>query len=84
MFFILTRISWPKNGGEKKRETIFQEKHEQCQQKMLKKSSQKMRKHVFYIHTNIVNKKWGGKNAKQFFQKNSNSASKKCWDKKSS
>jgi len=90
-----------------------------------KKSSQKVRKGVFYIHTNIVTKKWRGnaqnnfsriipivraknfgkkivakkceksflysheyrdekmgeKRAKQFFQKHTNSASKKCWEK---
>ena len=27
-FFIFTRISWPKNGGKKTRETIFPETHE--------------------------------------------------------
>jgi len=35
----------------------------------------------FYIHTNIVTKKWGKKRAKQFFQKHTNSARKKCWEK---
>ena len=40
-----------------------------------------MRKSFFYIHTNIVTKKWGKKSAKQFFQKLTNSASKKCWGK---
>ena len=43
-----------------------------------------VRKHVFYIHTNIVTKKLGGERAKQFFQKNTNSASKKKLGKKSS
>ena len=34
-----------------------------------------MRKNVFYIHTNIVTKKLGGKKrAKEFFQKHTNSA----------
>ena len=92
-----------------------------------KKSSEKSAKYFFYIHTNIVTKNWGGKNArnnfsrntlivraknvgeqivgkrcdkrflysheyrdqkiggtkraKQFFQKHTNSASKKCWGK---
>ena len=92
-----------------------------------KNSRKKVRKTFFYIHTNIVTKKWGGnaqnnfsrntrivrskngkklrkevrktifysyeypdqkmvekKRAKQFFQKHTNSASKKCWGKNSS
>ena len=40
-----------------------------------------MRKTFLYIHTNIVTKKWGEKRAKQFFQKHTNSANKKCWGK---
>ena len=46
-----------------------------------KKSSEKSEKNVLYIHTNIVTKKWGGKRAKQFFQKHKNSAIKKCMEK---
>jgi len=41
----------------------------------------KVRKKVFYIHTNIVTKK---KRAKHFFQKHTNSASKKYFEKISS
>jgi len=41
----------------------------------------KVRKTFFYIHTKIVTKKWGGKRAKQFFQKHTNSARKKCSEK---
>ena len=33
-----------------------------------KKSSEKRAKKVFYIHTNIVNKKWWEKRSKQFFR----------------
>ena len=40
----------------------------------------KVRKNVFYIHTNMVTKN-GGKNARKFLQKHTNSASKKCWEK---
>jgi len=67
------------------REIIFPETYEYCEQKMLgKKSSQKSAKNVFYIHTNIVTKKWEGKKrAKQFFQKQTNGAIKKCWGKTS-
>ena len=32
-FIIFTRISWPKKGGEKTRETIFPETHEECEEK---------------------------------------------------
>ena len=71
--------------GEKKARNNFSKKTRTLPAKnVVKKSSQKVRIHVFYIHMNIVNKKWGEKSAKQFFQKNTNSASKKCWDKKSS
>jgi len=46
-----------------------------------KKSSERSEKNVFFIHTNIVTNKWGGKRGKQFFQKHKNSASTKCWGK---
>jgi len=32
-----------------------------------KKSSEKSEKTFFYIHTNIVTKKWGGKTRETFF-----------------
>jgi len=68
--------------GGKKRETQFFQKHTNSATKNVgKKSSQKVRKSVFYIRKNIVTKKWGEKRAKQFFQKLKNSASKKCWEK---
>ena len=42
----------------------------------------KREKNVFYIHTNIVTKNGRGKKrAKQFFQKHTNGAIKKCWEK---
>ena len=60
-----------KNRGKKATETIFPDTHEKCEQKMLGKiSSQKVRKHVFCIHTKIVTKKWGGKNARNNFSRN--------------
>jgi len=51
-----------------------------------KKSGKKDRRekgriNVFYIHTNIVTQKGGGKRAKQVFQKHTISASKKCCEK---
>jgi len=46
-----------------------------------KNRRKKVRKNVFYIHTNIVFRKWGEKRVKQFCQQNPNSASNKCWEK---
>ena len=47
-----------------------------------KKSSEKSSKNVFlYSHEYRDQKMWGKKHAKQFFQKNTNSANKKCWEK---
>jgi len=46
-----------------------------------KNCRKKVRKTFFYIHTNIVTKKWGKKLAKQCFQKHTNSGSKKVWKK---
>ena len=37
---------------------------------MEKNRQEKVRKHVFYKHTNIVIKKWGENNARKFFSKN--------------
>ena len=49
---------------------------------LVKKSSGKSAKYVFlYSHEYRDQKKRGEKSAKQFFQKHSNSASKKCWGK---
>ena len=41
----------------------------------------KSAKKRFYIHTNIITKKWGEKRAKQFMQEHTNRASKKCREK---
>ena len=35
-----------------------------------KNRQEKVRKHVYYKHTNIVTKKWGEKNARKFFSTN--------------
>ena len=37
---------------------------------MKKNRPEKVRKHVFYKHTNIVTKKWGEKTREKFFSKN--------------
>ena len=67
---------------EKTRETIIPETPIVPAKKCWEKNSRKiLRKNVFYIHTNIVNKTWWKKRAKLFFQKHTNSACKKCWEK---
>jgi len=52
----------------KKRKKQFVLKHTNSAGKIVgEKSSEKMQKKVFYIHTNIVTKKGGKKRALQFF-----------------
>jgi len=64
---------------EKTRETMFPETHRQSERKMLgKKSSQKSAKNFFLNLHEYRDQKRGGKRAKQYFQKHTNSASKKC------
>jgi len=54
--------------GGKKRETQFFQKHTNSATKNVgKKSSQKVRKSVFYIRNNIVTKKMGGKTRETIF-----------------
>ena len=64
--------------GEKTRETIFPETHEEWTHNVWKKIvGKKCEATFFYIHTNIVTKKWVGKKcANLFFQKHTNSARK--------
>jgi len=50
---------------------------------MEKNRLEKVRKHVFYKHKNIVTKKSGEKTREEIFQKHTGSVSKK-WKKKSS
>ena len=72
-------------GGEKSEKKILPETHAYREQKAAeKKRLVKVRKHVFYNHTNIVTKKWGGKKReKKFFQKHTYIASYKRWEKSS-
>jgi len=51
---------------------------------MEKDRLEKVRKHVFYKHTNIVIKKWGKKNARKKFSKNTRIGYPKIVEKKSS
>jgi len=46
-----------------------------------KNRRKKVRKSVFYIRKNIVTKKLGKETRDTFFQKHTNSATKKCWEK---
>jgi len=71
-----------KFGGKTTRETIFPEKHEWCDQKMLGKNHRKyVRKNVFLYSHKYRDQKIGEKRAKQFFQKHTNGSLKKCWEK---
>ena len=74
-----------KKWGEKKRETIFSEKHEYCHLEMLGKiSSQKSAKTLFlYSHENR-DQKMGGKNARNKFSRNTRIVRAKKLGKKSS
>jgi len=58
-------------GGKKLEENFFPKTHVYREIKTMEKNSlEKVRKHVFYENTNIVTKKWGGKNARKIFSKN--------------
>jgi len=49
---------------------------------MEKNRLEKVRKYVFYKHTNIVTKKWVGKKREEkIFKKHTNRVSKNCWKK---
>ena len=55
-------LALTKKWGEKTHETIFPETHEECDQKCWGKNRRKkVRKNLFYFHTNIVTKKLGEK-----------------------
>jgi len=57
--------------GEKTRGTISPETPIMREKYVGEKNRwKKVRKHVFYIHTNIVTKKWGEKNARNNFSRN--------------
>ena len=59
-----------KNGGKKREKKIFPETYRFRKQTTMEKNRQeKVRKHVFYKHTNIVIKKWGEKTREKIFPK---------------
>ena len=53
--------------GGKTRETIFQKHTNSAKKKLEKNRRKKGRKTFFYIHTNIVTKKWGDKTSETIF-----------------
>ena len=56
--------------GEKSEKKFLPETNVYCEQKTMEKNRlEKVRKHVFYKHLNIVTKKGGG-NARKFFSRN--------------
>ena len=60
-----------KNGGKKSEKKILPESYVYREQKTMEKNRmEKVQKHVFYKHPNIVTKKWGEKNARKFFSRN--------------
>jgi len=62
--FINTRISFQKHGGKKREKKFFPEKQVYRELKTMEKNRlEKVRKHVFYKHTNIVTKKSWEKHA---------------------
>ena len=57
-----------KIGGTKRAKQFFQKHTISASKKCLEKNRQKkVRKMVFYIQTNIVTKKWGGKTRETIF-----------------
>jgi len=62
-------------GGENAKKFFFQKHRFRKQTTMEKNRLEKVRKHVFYKHTNIVTKKWGEKREKNLFQKHTYIAS---------
>jgi len=69
--------------GEKKRaKQFFQKQSNNASKKCWGKiSSGKSAKNFFYIHTNIVIKKWGDKMSETIFPETHESASKTIWEK---
>ena len=59
-----------KSGGKNARKKNFQNHRFRTETMMEKNRLDRVRKHVFYKHTNIVTKKWGEKNARKIFSKN--------------
>jgi len=70
-----------KNGGKKREKNFFQKHRFRKQTTMEKNRQEKVRKHVFYKHTNIVIKKWGKKTQENFFSRNTRISLQKRWKK---
>ena len=60
-----------KNGRKKFEKIFFPETHSFRKQTTMEKNRlERVRKHVFYKHTNIVTKKWGEKTREIIFSRN--------------
>jgi len=81
-FFIFTRITRPKKGGKNARYN-FSRNTRIVRAKMLGKrsSGKRAKKRFLYSHEYRDQKRGQKKRVKQFFQKLTNSAGKKCWEK---
>ena len=71
------------NGGKKSEKKFLPESYAYREQKTMEKNRmEKVQKHVFYKHTNILTKKWGGgKTRENFFPETQYIASFKRWKK---
>ena len=71
--------------GGKTRETIFPETRIIRAKNVVEKNCRKkLRKTFFYIHTDIVTRKWGEKNSRNNFSRNTRIVREKMFGKKSS
>jgi len=68
--FLKTHEYCDQKWVEKTRKKIFSRNRFRKQTTMEKNRLEKVRKHVFQKHTNIVTKKWGRKNARKNFSRN--------------
>ena len=74
-----------KNGGKKFDKIFFPEIHRYRKQTTMEKNRlEKVGKHVFFKHTNIVTKKWGEKTREINFSRNTRISQAKNDGKKSS
>jgi len=79
VFYIRTNIV-PKKWGEKKRNNFSRNTGIVRPKNVGKKSSEKSAKKRFLYPHEYRDQKMGEKRAKQFFQKHTNCATKKCWE----
>ena len=73
-----------KRGGKNARNNFSRNTNSASKKCWEKNYVKTLRKHVFYIHTNIVTKKWGEKNTRNNFSRNTRIVRAKYVGKKSS